>query len=95
MAAILKPNAAIIEGFRADHSATEIIRFFGYPRSTVYDVVAKYTILEQFNENSSMPARKNHSKERIMRIPAVVKRTQVLISDDPGQSLRKLLIDCC
>jgi len=29
------------------------------PRSTVYDIVAKYTALEQFNESSSMPARKS------------------------------------
>jgi len=53
MTAMLKPSAeynrtaAIIEGFHAERSATEIIRFFGYPRSTVYDVVAKYTALEQ------------------------------------------------
>jgi len=51
MAAMLKPSAeynrrAIIEGFRAGCSVTEIIRFFGYPRSTIYDVVAKYTALE-------------------------------------------------
>ena len=52
MAAMLKPSAeynrrAIIEGFRAGRSATEIIRFFGYPRLTVYNVVTKYTALEQ------------------------------------------------
>ncbi|KAG5346598.1 IFT46 protein, partial [Acromyrmex charruanus] len=35
-------------------SATEIIRFFGYPRSTVYDVLAKYTALEQSKEGSSL-----------------------------------------
>ena len=96
MAAMLKPSAeynrraAIIEDLRAGRSATEIIRFFGYPRSTVYDVVAKYTALEQSNEGSSMPARKSHSKERTARIPAVVERAQTLISDDPRQSLRKL-----
>jgi len=51
--AAMKPSAeynqraAIIEGLRAERSATEIIRFFGYPRSTVYDIVAKYTALEQ------------------------------------------------
>ena len=33
-----------------------------------------------------MSARKSHSKKR----PAVVERVQALISDDPGQSLRKL-----
>ncbi|EGI62987.1 hypothetical protein G5I_08617 [Acromyrmex echinatior] len=52
MAAMLKPSAeinrraAIIEGLRAGHSAMEIIRFFGYSKSTVYDVVARYTALE-------------------------------------------------
>ena len=60
-------RAAIIEGLRAGRSATEIIRFFRYPRSTVYDVVIKYTALEQSNEDSSMPARKSHSKECIAR----------------------------
>ncbi|KYM80541.1 hypothetical protein ALC53_09092 [Atta colombica] len=43
-------RAAIIEDFRAERSAMEIIRFFGYPRSTIYDVAAKYTALEQSNE---------------------------------------------
>ncbi|KYN28030.1 hypothetical protein ALC57_02559, partial [Trachymyrmex cornetzi] len=66
-------RAAIIKGLRAGRSATEIIRFFGYPRST-YDVVTKYTASEQSNEDSSMPARKIHSKERTARNPAVVKR---------------------
>jgi len=96
MAAMLKPSAeynrraAIIEGLRAGRSAMEIIRFFGYPRSTVYDVVAKYTALEKSNEGSSTPARKSHSKERTARTPAIIERAQALISDDPRQSLRKL-----
>jgi len=68
----------------------EIIRFFGYLRSIVYDVVTKYMALKQFNEDSSISARKNHSKERIARISAVIERTQALILDDPRQSLRKL-----
>jgi len=94
MVTILKPNAeynrkaAIIEGLRARRSATEIIRFFRYPRSTFYDIVAKYMALEQSNEDSRIPARKSHSKERTARIPAVVEKVQALILDDSGQSLR-------
>ena len=44
---MLKPSAeynrrvAITEDLRAGRSATEIIRFFRYPRSTIYDIVAK------------------------------------------------------
>ncbi|EGI59506.1 hypothetical protein G5I_12335 [Acromyrmex echinatior] len=58
MAAMLKPSAeynrrvAIIEDLRSERSATEIIRFFGYTRLTVYDIVAKYTALEQSNEDA-------------------------------------------
>jgi len=43
MTTMLKPSAkynwkaAIIESFRAGRSATEIIRFFGYPKSIVYE----------------------------------------------------------
>jgi len=57
-------RVAIIEGHRAGRSPTKIIRFFGYPRSTIYDVMAKYSASEQSNESSSTPARKSHSKER-------------------------------
>jgi len=52
--------------------------------------MAKYSASEQSNESSSTPARKSHSKERTTRIPAVIKRTQALISEDPEQSLQKL-----
>ena len=48
-------RAAIIESLRAGRSATEIIRFFGYPRSTVYDVVAKYNASEKSEEGSANP----------------------------------------
>jgi len=51
-------------------SATEIIQFFGYPRSTIYDV-AKYMALEQSNKGSSMPVKKSRKN---VRIPAVVKK---------------------
>ena len=37
-----------------------------------------------------MPARKSYSKERTAMTSAVIERVQALISDIPGQSLRKL-----
>ncbi|XP_076279399.1 uncharacterized protein LOC143208672 [Lasioglossum baleicum] len=94
--AMLKANAeynrkvAIIESVRADRSATEIIRFFGYPRSTVYDVIAKYNESEMSSEGSETPARKSHSKERVVRTSNIIERVQELIFQDPGQSIRKL-----
>jgi len=83
-------RAAIIKDHRAGRLLTEIIRFFGYPRSIVYDVVAKYSASEQSNESSSTPARKSHSKECTVRISAMVERIQALISEDP-QLMRKLV----
>jgi len=92
MAAMLKPSAEynrralIIEGLRAERSTMEIIQFFGYPRSTIYDVVIKYT-LEQSNEDSVC------QRGRVTRKNATLPQSlKGLISDDPGQSLRKLAI---
>ena len=76
MAAMLKPNAkynrrvAIIEGFRAGRLATEIIRFFGYPRSIVYNVMTKYTALEQ--SNKVYQRERVTRKKRTARTPASV-----------------------
>jgi len=92
IAAILKPSvkynrrAAIIEGLHVGCSATEIIRFFGYPRLTIYDVI-KYMALEQSNEGSNILARKSS----LERSTAVVERPRALISDNPGQSLHILM----
>ena len=74
------------------HSATEIIRFFGYSRSTVYDIVAKYTALEQFNKCSIMSARKSYSKERTAKTPAVVERIQA--DFEWLRAIAKISINC-
>ncbi|EZA55143.1 hypothetical protein X777_05320 [Ooceraea biroi] len=81
---------AIIESLRAGHSQSEIIRFFGYPRSTVYDVAAKYLASETFEKGSANPTRKSHSKEKSVRTPAIIEKAQELISEDPGLSLTRL-----
>jgi len=68
MATMLKPSAEYnrratnIEGLRARRSANNSILWI--PEINVYDVVIKYTALEQSNKSSSMPARKSYSKER-------------------------------
>lgn len=75
---MLKPSTeynrrgAIIESVRAGDAATETIRVFGYPKSTVYDIFAKYTELEKSNEGFAIPAKKSHSKERVVRAPEIV-----------------------
>jgi len=39
-------RTAIIEGLHAGRSQIEIIQFFGYPKSIIYDIAAKYLTLE-------------------------------------------------
>ena len=56
----------------------------------MYDVFAKYHESEKSNEGSATPARKFHSKERVVRTPDIIQRAQELIFEDPGQSIRKL-----
>jgi len=75
-------KAAIIKGLRG-HSQTEIIRFFGYSRSSVYDVVTKYLASETSEKDSANPTRKSQSKEKLVRTPAIIERAQELISKDP------------
>jgi len=45
-------RAAVIEGVRAGRTPNEIIKFFGYPRSTVYDIVQRYAASEESEEGS-------------------------------------------
>ena len=56
----------------------------------MYDVLAKYNESEKCNEVLATPAKKIHSKERVVRMPEIIQRTQELIFEDPGQSIRKL-----
>jgi len=83
-------RAAVIEGVRAGRTPNEIIKFFGYPRSTVYDIVQRYAASEESEEGSCTPARKIHVREKAIRTPELIKRAQDLISEDPGVSLAKL-----
>ena len=63
------------------------------PESIIYDVVTKCMALEVVQR--SMPARKSHSKEREdSQFSSIVKRTQALISNDPGLVAAKISIDC-
>ncbi|VDO61967.1 unnamed protein product [Heligmosomoides polygyrus] len=84
-------RAAIIENICTGCSPAEIIRFFGYPRSTACDVVVRYNASEESEEGSANPARKTRSRESVSRTAAVVEKAQELILEDPKQSLRILV----
>lgn len=67
-------RAAIIESLRAGRTPVEIIQFFGYPRSTVYDVAKRYAASEESEEGSSTPARKMQVREKSTRTPEIIQR---------------------
>jgi len=66
-------RAAIIKGLRARRLQTEIILFLGYSRSIVYDVAAKYLASKTSEKGSANQMRKNHLKEKSVKIPTIIK----------------------
>jgi len=68
-------KAGIIEDLRAERSQTEIIRIFGCPRSIIYDVAAKYLASETSEKGSANSTRKSYSKEKSVRIPAIIEKS--------------------
>lgn len=68
----------------------EIMNFFGYPKSMVYDIARRCTSSEESEEGSCMPAQKIQVRENTERTPNLVKKTQKCISDNPGISIREL-----
>jgi len=96
---MLKPSAeynqraAIIEDLRARHSVTEIIRFFGYPRSIVYDVVTKYKALETVQRRFQHASEEESSKERTARTLAVIERVKSWFRTQ-ATIVAKISIDC-
>ncbi|XP_076226776.1 uncharacterized protein LOC143174895 [Nomia melanderi] len=82
-------RAAIIKSLCAGRTPIEIIKFFAYPRSTVYDVAKRYAASEGFEKGSPSSARKMQVKEK-SRTPEIIQRIQDMILEDPETSLRKL-----
>jgi len=60
-----------IKGLGAGRSQIEIIRFFGYSRSTIYDVATKYLASETSEKGFAIPTRKSYSKKKLVRTPAI------------------------
>ena len=54
-------RAAMVESLRAWHSVQEIIKWFGYPKSTVYDIA------KRFNDGVDSADHKEHTRERLVR----------------------------
>lgn len=57
------PRAMIIQALRAGRSLGEIIRFFGYPRSTVCDITQQYADSQKSEEDFANPVRQSSERE--------------------------------
>ena len=62
-----KRRTAITESLRTEKTPREIITFFEYSKSTVYNVAKKVCASEEFKEGST--ARKKHAREKSTRTP--------------------------
>ncbi|CAK9817253.1 hypothetical protein ANTPLA_LOCUS9301 [Anthophora plagiata] len=95
MTELVKPSAeynrkaVIRESLCARRTSVEIIKFFGCPKSTVYDVAKKYAASERFEKGSS-PVRKVQVRKKSTRTPEIIQRVQDMILEDLGTSLQKL-----
>ena len=76
-------RATVIECLRAGHSPNKTVRFFDYPTSTVYDIAQKPRRCTS-RILPGNPAGKIHAREKTVRIPEVVQRTQKFILEDLG-----------
>jgi hypothetical protein len=61
-------RAAIVESLRTGRTMPKIIRFFGYPKSTVYDFVRRYAASEGSEEGSYTPRTKFPTSVHVLSV---------------------------
>jgi transposase len=84
-------RAAVIESLRAGHSVSEILKFFPYRKSTVFDIAKAYYEAEGQDEGSGSAQRQQHApRSDRVRNQQFLEALQSLIEDDPGCSMRNL-----
>lgn len=83
-------RAAITQALHAGKTIREIIDFFNYPQSTVYDVAKRYRATRDVDGSSGTPARKVHARARPVRTQNTVKRAQKFIEKNPRTPLTVL-----
>lgn len=80
-------RVAVVESLRAGHSVPEIIKWFGFPKSTVYDIA------KRFNDGAESVERKEKTAHKPIRNKAFISRVQKSINKNPSTSIRKLSKD--
>lgn len=85
----LERRAAVLEGLRAGRTATEVIAFFGYSKSFVYNIRKDY---EAAPDKDQVTAERKPHKRRSdsKRSEDFLEELKTNIAEDPGQSMRHL-----
>ena len=84
MSGELEQRAAVLEGLRTEKSAVEIISFFGYGKSFVYNIRKEFETAS--DKNVLTAERKIHSK----RSEEFMFEVKATIDEDPSKSVRQL-----
>ena len=79
-------RAAVIESFRAGHCAKDIIAWFNYPKTVVYDLKKAWEAADSKEDFTAQ--RKNHRKRSdSLRTGEFVSDVAEKVKADPGQSM--------
>ncbi|XP_022696394.1 uncharacterized protein LOC111264608 isoform X3 [Varroa jacobsoni] len=81
---------AIVQCLHAGRTPAAIINFFGYPRSTVYNIAFKYWAAKDEKECMSIAKRKIHDRQKTARTPKLIDAVEKYILDGPSVSRRTL-----
>lgn len=82
-------RAAVIESLRAGHSAPDIIRWFGYTKTFVYEIKKAYDAAE--DKDSFTPERKTHKRRSdSVRTEDFVANVKAKVDEDPTKSMNKI-----
>ena len=82
-------RAAIIESLQAGHKAKEIIEWFKYSKTMVYDLAKAYEASD--DKENFRPERKTHKKRSgAIRTPKFVADVVEIVKENPSKSMRKI-----
>ena len=82
-------RAAVVESLHAGHKAKEIIEWFEYPKTMVYDLAKAYEASDE--KENFRPERKTYKKRSgAIRTPEFVADIVEIVKENPSKSIRKI-----
>ena len=85
-------RAAVLESIRAGHSPKEIVEWFQYPKTMVYDLAKAYAASDE--KDNFTPHHKAHKKRSdVIRTSDFVEDVAEVVKEDPSKSMRKIAME--